>query len=169
MGFAYVMSAGRGATDRLLEAFATRIIAQGLRPAGVVQVNTPRPKSNRCDMDVKVLPDGPVLRISQDLGADAKGCALNPDTLEQAVMMVSQSLSAATDVLIVNKFGKHEADGKGFRETIGEAVALGIPVLAGLNSMNQPAFEEFAGGAATELPADPAAMEAWLQALKTAA
>lgn len=166
MGFAYVMSEGRGATDRLLADFAARIITQGLHPVGVVQVNTPRPKSNRCDMDVKVLPDGPVLRISQDLGADAKGCALNPDILEQAVVMVGQSLSPATDVLIVNKFGKHEADGKGFRETIGEAVALGIPVLAGLNSMNKPAFEDFAGGSATELPADPEAMEAWLKALR---
>lgn len=163
MRFGYVMTSERGATDRLLADFAARVLATGLRPAGVVQVNTPRPKSNRCDMDVKVLPEGPVIRISQDLGAEARGCALDPDALEQAVSLVGQGLGPGCDVLIVNKFGKHEADGKGFRETIAEAMAQDIPVLAGLNGMNEAAFNSFAGGAAEKLPADLDALEAWLR------
>lgn len=114
-------------------------------------------------MDVRVLPDGAVLRISQDLGPQARGCRLDPATLETAVGLVAASLSSGADLLIVNKFGKHEADGRGFRNVIAEAVALDIPVLVGLNSLNQTAFETFAEGLAIELPPDPIALMAWVK------
>merc|ERR1711969_292785 len=113
-------------------------------------------------MAVRVLPDGPVLRISQDLGPQARGCRLDPAALETAVGLVSASLSSGADLLIVNKFGKHEAEGRGFRDVIAEAVAMDIPVLVGLNALNRPAFEDFAEGLATRLPPEPAALMAWV-------
>ena len=48
-------------------------------------------------------------------------------------------------LLIVNKFGKIEADGGGLREAIAEAVDLGIPVLVGVPARNLDRWRAFAG------------------------
>jgi hypothetical protein len=112
-------------------------------------------------MDLKVLPDGPIVRISQSLGKEARGCRLDPEALETAVESVLRRLGEGADILIVNKFGKHEAAGRGFRAAIAEALALDIPVLVGLNGMNEDAFQEFTGGLARQVTAEPEAVWDW--------
>jgi hypothetical protein len=161
MNLAYTMAPGRGDTDLILFKLATVLAARGLRCCGTVQINSERGDTGPCDMDVRVLPDGPILRISQDLGRASRGCRLDPAALETAVGLVSASMGPGSDLLIVNKFGKHEAQGRGFRTVIAEALSKGIPVLVGINTLNLPAFEEFAEGLATRLPPEPTALEIW--------
>ena len=163
MMIAYTMSLSRGATDTLLFDVARRLQAQGRSLAGVVQINSDRPNGGRCDMDVQVLPKGPVLRISQVLGQGARGCRLNPDALETAVAATETQLSAGADCVIINKFGKQEAEGRGFRPVIAEALAADIPVIVGVNALNFEAFQEFSAGLAVQLPDDPQAILSWLQ------
>jgi len=110
MKLAYTMAPGRGDTDLVLERLAADLAARDLRCCGTVQINSERADAGPCDMDVRVLPAGAVLRISQDLGPQARGCRLDPAALETAVAMVAASLSSGADLLIVNKFGKHEAE-----------------------------------------------------------
>ena len=161
MKIACTKARGRGDTDLLLETVARKLLEHGFCVRGTVQVNSERDCEGPCDMDVRVLPDGPVIRISQSLGKGSKGCRLDPEALEDAVGLVSAGLDQPTDVLIVNKFGKHEADGRGFRPVIGEALSRGIPVLVGLNSLNNDAFEAFTGGLVDHLPPDPAGIVNW--------
>jgi hypothetical protein len=161
MTLAYTMAPGRGDTDLVLAGLAADLAARGLRLCGTVQINTERADAGPCDMDVRVLPDGPVLRISQDLGPSARGCRLDAGALETAVGLVAARLDAGADLLVINKFGKHEAEGRGFRDVIAQAVALDVPVLVGLNALNRAAFESFAGGLATRLPPEPAALRDW--------
>lgn len=164
MILAYTMAPGRGDTDLLLAGLAADLADRGLRCCGTVQINTERADAGPCDMDVRVLPDGPVLRISQDLGRQSRGCRLDPAALETAVGLAASGLTAGADFLIVNKFGKHEAEGRGFRPVIAEAVARGRPVLVGLNALNRAAFEAFADGMAIQLSPEPAALKAWAAA-----
>jgi nucleoside-triphosphatase THEP1 len=156
------MSPGRGDTDLVLQRLATELAARGVRCCGTVQINSERADAGPCDMDVRVLPDGAVLRISQDLGPQARGCRLDPAALETAVGLVAAKLSSGADLLIINKFGKHEAEGRGFRDVIAEALGMDIPVLVGLNALNRQAFELFAGGLAVQLPPQTNALVAWL-------
>lgn len=169
MKLAYTMSPARGDTDLVLERLATDLAARGIRCCGIVQINSARADAGPCDMDVKVLPDGAILRISQDLGLQARGCRLDPAALETAVGLVASGLTSAVDLLIVNKFGKHEAEGRGFRDVIAQAVAMDVPVIVGLNALNQPAFEAFAEGLAIPLPPEPAALMAWVEEVTTTA
>lgn len=162
MNIAYMMAPGRGDVDEILYRLAGRLASRRIRCSGTVQINTGQPDTGPCDMDVKVLPDGPVLRISQDLGRESRGCRLDPQALENAVGLVSASLAKKPNVLIVNKFGKHEAEGRGFREVIVDALLLDIPVVVGLNALNLPAFEAFSGGLAVRLVADEAAIADWV-------
>ncbi|MBC7132716.1 MAG: DUF2478 domain-containing protein [Roseovarius sp.] len=163
MRIACVMAEGRGDTDLLLHGFADRAAARGLRLCGTVQVNTDCGPDRACDMDVRVLPDGPVIRISQSLGTGARGCRLDPEALERAVAAAEARLSEGADLVIVNKFGKHEADGRGFRALIAEAVARGVPVLVGVNPLNAPRLAEFLGGEVMRLVPTPEALDAWLE------
>ncbi|KAB7610178.1 DUF2478 domain-containing protein [Amylibacter sp. SFDW26] len=163
MNIAYAKMSKSEDLDLILAEVATKLKSDGFKLCGVVQVNTDREDCHRCDMDVQVLPDGPVIRISQSLGKDAKGCRLDPDALERAVMEVTDRLSTDTDVLILNKFGKHEADGRGFRDLIAKAVDLDVIVVTGVNAMNQDAFLTFSGDMAMLLPPDPKAMVKWVR------
>ncbi|WP_291732449.1 DUF2478 domain-containing protein [Leisingera sp. F5] len=165
MHLAYVMTQERGATDRLLSELAEKLQAKGIRLAGIAQTNVECYDKELCDMDVRVLPDGETIRISQSLGAGARGCRLNPEALEQAVGQVSATLQSdpAPQLMIVNKFGKHEADGRGMRPVIGEALALGIPVISGVNKMNVEPFQAFADGMAVEAGPDLEALVAWAE------
>jgi len=87
---------------------------------------------------------------------------LNPAALETAVGLVAASLQEGADVMIVNKFGMHEAEGRGFRSLIADALSDGIPVLVGLNALNLPAFMDFSQGLATGLPCESAALTEWV-------
>ncbi|WP_104493886.1 DUF2478 domain-containing protein [Paracoccus denitrificans] len=160
MHLAYVSLPGRGANDRFLAAIAERAQVAGLRLAGTVQVNIQREGRIKCDMDLRVLPSGPVLRISEDRGNGARGCRLDAGVLEAAVLGVTAALPGA-DLLLVNKFGKQEAEGRGFAPLIAEALSRGIPVLAGVNGLNLPAFQAFADGLAAPLAADQALVMDW--------
>ncbi|MGY6704804.1 DUF2478 domain-containing protein [Roseinatronobacter sp.] len=160
MMLACVSIAGKGLTDACLAQAVALIQAQGLRLAGTVQSNLQRADRRRCDMDLHILPDGPVLRISEDRGAHARGCLLDAGVLETAVAATLDRLDRA-DLLVVNKFGKQEVEGRGFVPVIAEALARDLPVLVGVNPLNHGAFHTFADGMAQDLVAAPDIIAAW--------
>ena len=162
MNIAYTIAPGRGDTDLLLLEFAEWVVEHGHRPCGIVQINSQRDEAGPCDMDVKVLPDGKVIRISQNLGRESKGCRLDPSALETAAGLVATQLESGADILIVNKFGKHEAEGRGFRPVIAEALTRGIPALVGLSRLNAAAFHEFTAQVATPLQPEFPALIEWM-------
>ena len=164
MKIAYTMEPSRGGTDLLLAAVATELAASGFSVCGTVQINSDREDCTGCDMDVRVLPDGPTIRISQSLGKGSKGCRLDPSALELAVGHTKESLANGADVLIINKFGKHEAQGRGFREVIAEALSQDIPVIVGLNQLNEQTFKDFTSEVAVSLPPNIKSAMSWVKA-----
>lgn len=160
MKLAYVTLSGRGAIDALLSEVVDVLEAQGLRLAGTVQSNVDRADRALCDMDLRLLPDGPTVRISVDRGPEARGCRLDPDALERSVAWTEAALDRA-EFLVVNKFGKQEAEGRGLAGTIATALERGMPVLVGVNGLNLPPFLEFAGGLAQVLPPERQAVLDW--------
>jgi hypothetical protein len=167
MKLAYVTLQGRGRTDALIAEVAARLAADGVRLAGTVQSNHERPDRRKCDMDLMVLPDGPIVRISEDRGDLARGCTLDSGALEQTVVAVQQRLDGA-EVMIVNKFGKREAEGKGLVPVIAGALERGLPVLIGVNGLNLAAFLTFAGETVSALPSDERAIADWCKAMMPA-
>lgn len=160
MKLAYVSLEGRGKIDLLLLEVASRLEVRGIRLGGTVQSNIDRPNRAKCDMDLRVLPDGPVVRISEDRGGLARGCILDSGALEQAVFEVERRLSGA-ELLIINKFGKRETEGKGLIPVIAAALDQDLPVLVGVNGLNLPLFLEFCAGEALRLEPDPDRILAW--------
>ncbi|SNT76006.1 DUF2478 domain-containing protein [Paracoccus seriniphilus] len=140
-----------GAADDLLGQLARDLSAQGVRVAGAVQVNsTPDPEC-ACDMDVVVIgDDAPPIRISQSLGTGSTGCRLDPGALEQAAARVSQRMAGA-ELLVLPKFGRQEALGRGFCSVIAQAASEDLPVILHVPAQQRQAFAQFSGDLAQRI------------------
>ncbi len=165
----YVVADGQGAADLVIREVADRLRAEGVHLAGAVQVNIDTDPDRKCEMDLHILSRGKVVRISQNLGQLSQGCRLDPDGLERAVGLVAGALAEGPELLIVNKYGKQELDGRGFRPLIGEALAAGIPVLTAVNRGNVAQFLAFAEDLAEALPGEAQAVFDWCMAQRVRA
>lgn len=163
MNIRYVCSDEERRTDAVLAAVAERAAQAGIRLAGTVQLADPGGAQEQCDITLGLLPDGERHNISLPLQPGVTGCRLNPEALEQAVMVVQARLADA-QALVVNKFGKQEAAGRGLVGAIGDACADGLPVLVGVSAQWLEAFLGFADEKAQALPADEDQIMTWLQA-----
>jgi hypothetical protein len=146
---------------------ARQLHVQGARCVGFVeQAATLAPPLSRCNMVLEDVASGERITISEDRGPLARGCRLDGCALADVLVRAEQALAGAPDVLIVNKFGKSEAEGTGFRALIGDAVALGIAVVIAVPWRNIEAWRLFAGGTAREVAVERVApgMEAHLLA-----
>ncbi|MFV0359564.1 DUF2478 domain-containing protein [Tropicimonas sp.] len=159
---AYANTDAPGRMNEVFHDLAERLAGEGMRAVGAVQVNISRGPDLPCDMELMLLPDGKRIGISQRLGRAAEGCRLNAGALEQSVMETSRRLADGADLLIVNKFGPHEAEGHGFRELIGNALAEGIPVLVGVSTSHLEDFHQFAQGYGQMVPCETEALHDWL-------
>jgi hypothetical protein len=160
MNIAYVTESGRGLIDDCLSETVAVLQDHGFRLAGTVRARPPGCLDHPCVMEVRVLPDGPLHRISQPLGAGSRGCRLNGGAIETLAVKVEERMPGA-DLLVVNKFGKQENLGRGLRPAIVKALELGVPVLVGVNGLNLPGLVAFTAGQAIQLRPDPRAMVAW--------
>lgn len=164
----YIISSGRGAGDRLMVTIAEGLAARGIAAVGALQLNIEHDPDRHCHMDLRILGRDDVLRISEDRGRHARGCRLDPRGLADAVQRVDSVLDQGrAAIMLINKFGKQEVEGGGFREVIGRAMIAGIPVLTTVSQGNLDGFQAFAAGLAEEVAPDPAQAIAWCLAAAT--
>ena len=139
----------------VLRRLVGRLQAAGATCAGFVQLDEP-PKggASRCDMVLECLANGERIKISEDRGPHARGCRLDMSELMRALAAAREALRDAPDVLVINKFGKTESEGGGFRTLIADAMELGVPVLVAVPWRNIESWRLFAGELATEVAVD---------------
>lgn len=153
--------------DALLHATASAFAGKGLVVTGLLPHSLMRPGRSRCDMVLEDPRSGERIRISEDRGELARGCRLDLGELLRAGELVRRALSDRPDLVIVNKFGKSEAEGGGLRDVLAEIAAAGIPLLIAVPHRNLDAWRGFTGGDAVEIdlddvPADDGALVAHL-------
>ena len=102
-------------------------------------------------MILEELSSGESFKISEDRGEHARACRLNVDWLLTAANTVLKALDEHPDVLIINKFGKAEAEGGGLRHLIVRAVELGVPVLVAVPCRNLDNWRSFTDGISIEV------------------
>ena len=149
--------------DALLTKVAETLRSEGRSLAGVIQG---RSKAARHvdNLVLRDLADGGESRILQDLGSQSQGCRLNPQALAIISENLMRQLERRPDLLIVNRFGRGEAEGHGLRPVIEKAVTLEVPVLVAVRDEYRPAWEAFSQGVATTLAAEQDPVLAWARA-----
>lgn len=140
--------------DETLRRIALALLERGWNLAGLIQHNQPRPGRSRCDMVLEELASGTLVAISEDRGPSARGCALEVGQLLHATEIARAALQTRPDAIILNKFGKAESEGGGFRDLIAEAIETGIPLLIAVPFRNLDSWRAFSGDLALEIPQD---------------
>lgn len=142
------------AFGRLSQRIARLLRVHGLACAGFVQHDEDCPGRSRCDMVLENLETGVRVQISEDRGAEARGCRLDPNALVAAVEGARRALGPHVEVLLLSKFGKAEAEGSGFRPLIAQALELGVPIVVGVPKRNIENWRLFAEDLAREIPVE---------------
>lgn len=152
------------AADKILAGWGYALRAAGLSVAGLVQLNTFERDPGKCDMAVEELFSGTVLQLSEDRGKEARGCRLDRSILTEAAGLLLAALEEKPDIVVLNKFGKVEAEGEGLRDALARAVELGVPIVVGVPFRNLDQWRIFAGDMADECPAGSPRIRDWLVA-----
>jgi len=164
---AVVYQPGEGeAADAVLAQLAVVLRAEGVRLAGTVQRAAPANAGCRCDMLVLDLSTGVETSIAENRGPEARGCRLDTRVLETLVGATQAALDNGADLLVINRFGKRETEGAGFRQVIGNAAASDTPTLVAINGGHLDAWREFTGDFGTELPPRLDALRSWFAGLR---
>jgi nucleoside-triphosphatase THEP1 len=136
--------------DEILRQVVDRCRLRGVRLAGVMQ-HRPRDPGHRCDMLLEDLATGRQTSIFASRGRGAKGCQLDEYAMLKMVSEIELALKNGPKLVVLNKFGKVEAEGMGMRDLIAQAVGMGIPLIVGVPARNLHAWREFAGEFSVEL------------------
>jgi hypothetical protein len=112
-------------------------------------------------MYVKDLLGGGEVKISFDRGNEARGCRLDPDAFARIDAWIERAVLERVDLLIINKFGREEAHGRGLRAVIAEALIAEIPLVIGVSTRNLCDFVTFVGDSPTRLTPDIDVIAAW--------
>jgi hypothetical protein len=120
----------------------------------------------RCDVLLEDLATGHRTLLFEERGAGARGCRLDVAALVDASMKVEASLDNNPALLVLNKFGKVEAEGGGMCSLLAKALEYGIPAIIGVPERNLAAWRDFAGEFSAELAVNADQVGTWLGRLR---
>ena len=101
--------------------------------------------------------------VSQPMGSLSKSCRADPQGFARATVVLRRALQERPDLVVLNRFGRLEAEGGGMSAELLDLMAEGVPVLTAVAPAYRDAWDAFSGGAPV-LPLDAAAVQAWLAA-----
>lgn len=149
------------AVDRLLEDVTRILVRRGIAVAGFLQ-HAEHVDGQCCGaVDVEDIATGERFRIMQALGRHARGCRLDPQAMADVSVRALRALESGPEILVLNRFGKGEAEGAGLRTVFEAAAVSGIPLLTSVKELYLPAWSDFAGGFSVRLDADIEQVLAW--------
>jgi molybdate transport system ATP-binding protein len=147
--------------DTLLADFAQDLVRAGERIGGIVQRNIKDGSGCQVGMQAIDLMTGREVSICQPLGSGAMACKLDAAGLADASVAVASAIAQDVDLIVINKFSKQEAAGRGLRDELADAIAAGIPVLTAVPEKCFEAWISFTGGIGTTLLCERQVIEAW--------
>lgn len=152
--------------NALLSRVADRLSREGVAVAGVVQDAPPRREGEPPNLVMRGLREGWELPILEIRGSQAQGCRLDPRAIADVAGRLEADVARGCDLLVVNRFGRSEAEGDGLRSVLERAAFDGIPILIGVRADYAPAWEAFHGGLGVALPPEEEAILHWWRALR---
>ena len=132
--------------DRILCDFAADLNANGYLAVGLVQLGG---GCLEASLSARLVHTGEELPLLQDLGACDGGCRL--DRLLDAGQRTARAIDHGADIVIVNRFGRQECEGKGLSYLIAHALQANFPVVIAVASHRFADWIKFAGGMSVKL------------------
>jgi Protein of unknown function (DUF2478) len=145
--------------DGILRDFAADLNARGHRAVGLVQLG--RHCIDVPNVSAMLIHSGEELPLLQNLGTCATGCRLDVGQLLDAGSRVARALEDGADIVIINRFGRQEREGKGLSYLIERALSADIPVAIAVPVHRFADWIRFAGGMSVKLRCERDALDAW--------
>jgi hypothetical protein len=145
--------------DGVLREFAADLKACGYRAVGLVQLGhhcLDAPK-----LSAMLVQTGEELQLLQNLGACATGCRLDVGLLLDAGAQVASAIDQGADLVIINRFGKQEREGKGLSYLVERALSADIPVVIAVPSHRFTDWIRFADGMSVKLRCSRDSLDTW--------
>ncbi len=149
--------------DALLSAFSADLIRDGARVAGLVQLG--QHCTDQRQLSARLIHSGEELGLFQDLGSCAQGCRLDVGRLLEAGAKIAGAIDRGADLVIVNRFGQQECEGKGLTDVIDRALSADIPVLIAVPAKRFADWIRFSDGMSVKLHCDRHSLDAWWHAV----
>ena len=112
---------------------------------------------------------GEELQLFQDLGTCSAGCRLDLGQLLDAGEQVASAIDQGADLVIVNRFGRQEREGKGLSYLVERALSADIPVVIAVPSHRFADWIKFADGMSVRLRCNRRSLDAWWSAVSARA
>ncbi len=147
--------------DPILAAGIALVRARGVRIGGQLQHFGGRLPNGKRSMWLEDIATGAMIRLDRPRGPGAIACMLDPDALAQAACALKRSVESGVELLVINRFGNAEADGRGTRAEFAEAICAGAAVLVAVRYTLLADLEGFLGGPPNLLLPTPEAVLDW--------
>lgn len=152
--------------DVLLENVALNLKGRGHYLAGYTQFEVKDPKGRCPVMKLRNLKTDETARISQAMGMESRGCRMDAGALAEFSGKLVNELEPAIQMLIINRFGKAETEGHGFRNVIEKAFVMQLPILTTVRAPYIEAWNVFCGELGETLQAEPNNILNWFEQLR---
>jgi hypothetical protein len=156
---AAVEGASGAAVQRLFEEAVARWRGAGLRVVGVIEETHGLPDRTCSAGFLRDIGSGTRHSIFLERPPRDASCHIDAAGAQRAGAAVLAQI-AASDLVVLSKFGKLEAAGGGLMAVFRAAVAAGKPVLTAVSSVHRDTWHAFAPQAAALAPTS-AALEEW--------
>jgi nucleoside-triphosphatase THEP1 len=145
--------------DRLLREFVQDLTGRGYRVVGLIQT-----RLRDGGAAVTVLPTGETIPLAQERGTIANA-SRDPCDLAEAAARIDVLIESGADLVIINRFGKLEAEGMGLVAEIARALSVDIPVVVAVPEFRFSEWLSFCRGMGVKLPCRNGSLQSWWNAM----
>ena len=151
--------------DLVLLEFCAELRGEGFRPVGLVQHG--HCQGNESDLTALLIHTSERISLVQDLGSCAAGCRLDVNQLLTAGSRVVTAIDHGADLVIVNRFGRLEREGKGLSFLIEMAMSASIPALVPVPANRFADWVKYSEGMSVKLDCRIHSLRRWWNSVST--
>jgi nucleoside-triphosphatase THEP1 len=142
--------------DRLLQEFVQDLTSRGHRVVGLIQT-----RLRDGGAAVTVLPTGETIPLAPARGSILHSSRPGPCDLAQAAARIDLLIESGADLVIINRFGKLEAEGMGLVAEIARALSVDIPVVVAVPEFRFSEWLSFCRGMGVKLSCRNGSLQSW--------
>jgi hypothetical protein len=151
--------------DRLLLEVVATLRSRRLSLGGLVQVTSGGKGQLATAVHLLDIATAETFDVWEDRGPGARSCRLDEGGLARAEQAVERTIDQRVDLLLLNRFGRAESQGRGLSRCFAAALDTGMAVLTCVREPYDASWRAFHGGLGVELDADVDGILRWVQSV----
>jgi len=145
---------------RMLCEFVGRLRRSGRRVCGMVQIGDGA-RATDTRLPFMIWPGAQAIALRHDGARHTAACRLDPREVARTRRQLATAMIERPDLVVINRFGKLEANGAGFAGEIRQAVVADIPVVVAVPQTRFDVWVRFCQGMSVKVDCSAAQLDNW--------